>query len=285
MAGPVKTKVIGAQFRNFMHIPLILSIIIVALSMVGFCVSAWLCADLTSTHYILWQLTQSMSKDHGIVTAFYLMISACLLSPLLILVDHYADTRGSKVTVYSTAAQILSIALCLLFILMHLSSAILANSYRTQTEHQVKPALLEMLANHTYMRREPNARWIYMDEGLKINYLQNKFSCCGLDGQEDYDAVHFAHRHEGEPFPYSCCLLKDGASWDDTDLSDVQDLFLCQSLNPEAVHLKGCVVPLQEWLKSRADFILGFSLTLMFLLIGLLALNSYLIYQINGRPF
>jgi hypothetical protein len=123
-----------------------------------------------------------------------------------------------------------------------------------------------------------------MNEGTLVNFMQTKFSCCGIDSHEDYAKMQFPARHEGEPFPYSCCHLKEGNTWGDPDMSDVTDLFLCQSLHPDALHDQGCLEPFQNWIKTKATFMIAYG-SIMFVLSGLLfSAYAYILYSTFGRP-
>ena len=262
-----------------------LCVVVAGASLITLFVAIWQCADLLWHHELLWQLSQHAITDLRLLHGLYLVMGLAVLGLVLLLLHAFSRGKGDEATGVSSFFQVLCMVVAVLILLGHMTSAILVGVYRSQTLPQLRPALLNILANQTYMLREPLARWIYMDIGEKFNYLQVRFSCCGIDEPGDYATLNFPGRHEGEAFPYSCCHLKEGSVWTDPDLSDVRDLFLCQSKSPDAFHSRGCLPMLRHWLQSKADFLLGCSLFLMFLTALLMALTVYVIYNVSGKPF
>ncbi|ELT94266.1 hypothetical protein CAPTEDRAFT_212186 [Capitella teleta] len=277
----------GSARRSLVIVRFALSMAMAITALIGFCLAVWHSVDFGTNHRPLWELSQRSVQDRRLLHSLYVTACLCVAIPFIVVIDRFLTSKQSHRTLVSAATfEVLGAVFCGFVVIAMLGVIVAGSSSSKQLMKPIRPVILELLSNHTFMRREPNARWIFMDEGMLVNYMQTKFSCCGLDGHEDYAALMFAQRHEGEPFPYSCCTLKGGSIWEDPDLADVQDLFLCQSHNPTAIHEQGCVKPFQDWLQSKANFLIVHGSILLILSGLLLAAYVYLLcISIAGQPF
>ena len=128
--------------------------------------------------------------------------------------------------------------------------------------------MVQMLNNHSYMnasssRTTPD----YTRVGRSLNYLQAKHRCCGVSqpNATDYLDAGWAQRYN-LTMPYSCCVLKDkGASWRRTQLDDVLNYSECVRYNPEYFHNNTCLEPVTKYLTYKAQFLMGYNFTLIFM--------------------
>lgn len=144
---------------------------------------------------------------------------------------------------------------------VEIAAGVLALVYKDKVEKDLKSKLLTELQEDRYYNGTSKK---YHPFGLTFNVIQQKFSCCGVIGPNDYDNSTFHKENPNLKIPYSCCVLNNNV----TDSSkpqegDVKDWGKCRDEYKDGkkyLYGDGCEKAILDWVKTKLIMLTGIGL-------------------------
>lgn len=89
-----------------------------------------------------------------------------------------------------------------------------------------------------------------------VHLVETRFKCCGINGPSDYNNV--------VTLPDSCCILGDESllarkEWFMPMPHNAQDWDRCKRKEPKYHHNEGCLHPVEQWMTTSAEFLIGYN--------------------------
>jgi hypothetical protein len=156
----------------------------------------------------------------------------------------------------------LYIFLLLIVMGIEIAAGVLALFYKAKIEDKLDEKLKRKLNNTSYYNETVKK---YTPFGISLNFVQQKFKCCGVEAPSDYKRSKFFADNSALMIPYSCCKLNSNA----TELSkltesSVEDWGKCKEeytgSGKTQLFVKGCKEGLIDWAQTKLIILTGVGL-------------------------
>jgi len=155
-----------------------------------------------------------------------------------------------------------------------LAAGILTLVYKDEVLKTATDTLVTKLQkDDIYTKEDGEDKIKFTAFGLSMSLTQVELKCCGINGSTDYADSTFAKDNAPQPFPFTCCVMKEGTTLEESmnPEESVADWNKCYAMDKEFFHDQGCKDGLEDLFTSNALVLIGIGIGIACLeLIGII---------------